>query len=131
MLQYLGMAQSTATLSARYFFVDLLGGIIAFPVWWYTVGFVHMAAWAAHSVRNVSRNLGLSIWVRNLFVPMYGEHGIEGRLISFFMRLVMIIGRGMGVLVWSVIVWTTFALYLVAPAACVFGLLFHAAGALL
>lgn len=125
------MAQSIAALSARYFFVDLLGGIVAFPLWWYTRGLAHMAAWAGHAVGTASRNLGLGVWVRNLFVPMYGESGIEGRLISFFMRLAMIIGRGIGVLVWSVVVGVAFALYLAAPAACVFGLLFHASGAFL
>lgn len=124
------MAQTTAVLAARYFFVDLVGGVIAFPIWWYTRGTLHTLAWARDSVRDSARALALGVWVRNLFVPMYGERGAEGRIISFFIRAAMIVLRGLAVGIWALIVGILVALYLVVPAAALVGLFFNLSGAL-
>ncbi len=119
------MAQNVAVLATKYVFVDLVWGVVGFPVWWYTAGVLRMAGWAARRVRNASRELALGVWVKNLFVPMYGETGAEGRIISFFMRLAMVVLRGIAVGVWAVIVWVAFLLYLLLPIAAVSGILFN------
>lgn len=48
----------------------------------------------------MERRIGLSIWVANLFKPMYGQRDWQSVLISFFMRLFQIIFRGFFLLVW-------------------------------
>lgn len=123
------MASSNLGLAARYFFGDSIGGVLRFPLWWYTRGLGFAAERASASVTHASRSLALGVWVRNLFVPMYGETGTEGRLISFFVRLAMVVLRGFAVAVWAALVWTVFGLYVLAPAAAVAGMVFHLAGA--
>jgi len=56
---------------------------------------------------------GLGIWVKNLFVPMYGETSLTGRAISFGVRFVMIIVRGIGVVTLSLLSWIGFVIYVV------------------
>ncbi len=124
------MAQTTAALAARYFFVDLLGGIAMFPLWWYSRGTALTLAWARRSVGGASRATGFGVWARNLFVPMFGERGAEGRIISFFMRLVMVIFRGAAVAAWTVVVAALVLAYLFAPVAAAAGIVFNASGVL-
>ncbi len=122
---------SGVSLVVRYFFVDFLGGIAAFPLWWYTRGLAIAVAWVGRSVKIASATLGFSVWVKNLFVPMYGESQLSGRLISFFIRLIMIVVLGIGVAAWSLVACLLFLIYLVALPAAVLGILFHAGGMIL
>lgn len=122
------MPPSGTVLAARYFFVDFLGGIAAFPLWWYTRGLALAVAWVGRTVRGASAALGFGVWVKNVFVPMYGEYQWSGRIISFFIRLIMIIVLGIGVAAWSLAALLLFAVYLVALPAAVLGILFHAGG---
>ena len=125
------MAQNAAGIATKYFFVDFLGGIILFPVWWYTRGLAMMTKWFLGSVKTGSQWFGLSVWVKNLFVPMYGETTIQGRLISFFMRLVVIIGKSIAVGVWACIAFIAYAAYLLALPLAIIGLIFHLGGSLI
>lgn len=124
------MAQNAAVLSARYFFVDLLGGIVFFPVWWYSRGLVRVAESAIGAARNEARSLAIGVWIKNLFVPMYNARDISGRLISFFMRVVQIVGRTIVLTVYLFILLSLFLLYLLLPIFVVSQILFHAVGAL-
>lgn len=56
------------------------------------------------------------IWIRNFFVPMYGQHDWSGRIVSFFMRLVVLIGRLIALLVEAFVYALGLALWLAAPA---------------
>jgi len=123
------MAQSAPALAIRYFFIDLIGGIVAFPVWWYTHGLVMMAKWAGGSVSSASAYLGLGVWVKNLFVPMYGETSWQGRLISFAVRFFMIVLKGIGVGTWAVLTFAAFAVYVAVLPLAVIGIIYHAIGA--
>jgi hypothetical protein len=125
------MPSSGTTLAIRYFFVDFLGGIMAFPLWWYTRGLASAVSWVGRSVKTASATLGFNVWVKNLFVPMYGESQLSGRLISFFIRLVMIVVLGIGVAAWTLVAGLLFLVYLVALPAAVLGILFHAGGLIL
>lgn len=119
---------STPILVLRYAIKDVIGGIIFFPIWWYTVGFMTVLSWAASSIGEMSQMFGLGVWVRNLFVPMYGDTSIIGRLISFGIRLVMIAVRGAVVACWSVIVFVCVGVYLALLPAVVSGVVFHVTG---
>ncbi len=129
MLNYSHMSiTSTPILVLRYAMKDVIGGIIFFPIWWYTIGFMTVLSWAASSIGEMSQMFGLGVWVRNLFVPMYGDTSIIGRLISFGIRLVMITVRGVVVLCWSVIVFVCVGVYLALLPAVVSGVVFHVTG---
>lgn len=124
------MPTSNAGLAIKYFFVDFLGGIAFFSVWWYTRGLKTSVDRAVHSVRDASAWLGLGIWVKNLFVPMYGETSWQGRIISFFIRLVMIVVRGLGVVVWAIVAFVGLILYVLALPIAALGMIYHITGLL-
>lgn len=110
---------------ARVFFVDLVIGVLRFPLWWYSHGLALMLRWAGHSIKNQMQNLGLDVWVKNLFVPMYGTTDVAGRLISFFLRLVMIIGRSIMLGVWMLLVCLVLICYLLILPISILGLVYH------
>ena len=124
------MASSSAQLTLRYFFVDFLVGIAAFPLWWYSRGLGYAISWARHSIRNFSAMIGFTVWTSNVFVPMYGDYAWSGRLISFVVRLLMILVLGMAIIAWSAFACLLFVFYLLALPAAVLGMLFHAGGIL-
>ncbi|OGL66384.1 hypothetical protein A2856_01680 [Candidatus Uhrbacteria bacterium RIFCSPHIGHO2_01_FULL_63_20] len=124
------MAQSNAGLAIKYFFGDFVGGVVLFPVWWYTRGLMQAGRWAVGAFSSANRTLGWSIWAKNLFVPMYGETEWSGRIISFGVRFTMLIVRGVGVLVWGVGALALFVFYLIAPPLAVIGILYNAVGSI-
>lgn len=111
--------------TAPLFFVDLFVGVLRFPLWWYSSGLVLMLRWAGNSIKNQMQNLGLDVWVKNLFVPMYGTTDVAGRLISFFLRLVMIIGRSIMLSVWMLLVCLVLIFYLLILPISILGLAYH------
>lgn len=87
------MAERTGTRALKFVFADLIGDFFYFPVWWYTRGLAKMAMAASGRVAGIWTSLGVGVWARNLFVPMFGQADIPGRIISFFVRLFQIIFR--------------------------------------
>lgn len=77
-------------------FVDLIGSIFWFPMWWYTKGLVKLVGWCVKALEYRKKQYAFGVWIRNFFVPMYGQWDWTGRIISMFMRTVVIIGRGIG-----------------------------------
>lgn len=106
--------------SLRLVFLDILGDFLYFPVWWYSLGFGKMVKKAALSLRERERDLGLGIWVKNLFTPMYSQYDWAGRIISFFMRLAQIIGRTVVLLIWLTFLLLFLAVWLALPIAVVY-----------
>lgn len=105
--------------------------IARFPFWWYGRGVVIMLQWGKDAIYGTYQFLALGIWIRNLFVPMFGDVTIPGRLISFGVRLFMIGFKTIGLLVFSVLIVLVILIYLITIPVCVFGLFFHGTGLLL
>ncbi len=84
---------------AQLLVVDLIGSIAWFPVWWYTKGLQHVIQSAFRALRYRSQAYALKIWIRSFFVPMYGQYDWTGRLVSIFMRFVVIVGRSIAIVV--------------------------------
>ncbi|MBM3205068.1 hypothetical protein FJZ48_03770 [Candidatus Uhrbacteria bacterium] len=102
--------KSNAGAVARYLFLDLAGSLIHFPFWWYTKGFFDVLQWVGRSCSFQWKSYGITLWMKNFFVPMYGQYDFSGRLVSVIMRFVVLIGR--------LIVFVVFALaYLLAVVA--------------
>jgi len=94
---------------------DIVGGIVTAPVFWYTRGLTDAARTCVRMLRSRWATLGVGVWVRNLFVPMFGQQDLTGKLISFFMRIIQIIWRTIAMALWVVIVAALFLLYLLGP----------------
>ena len=81
---------------------EILGRIIwdflYFPLWWYSAGLVKTLQGVSNYYRSQEASLGFFVWLKNIFIPMYGQRDLPGRLISFFIRLVQIIYRGLAML---------------------------------
>lgn len=77
------------------------------PIWWYTRGLGKQVRGVGGSLAVRHRDLAIDVWLKNILVPMYGQHDFTGRLISFFMRLAQIIGRIIALIVWAflLVVW--------------------------
>ncbi len=96
-------------------FGDVLGGILNAPVFWYTRGAYDAFVYCWRLIVRRWKSLALGVWIVNIFVPMYAQHDIAGTLISFFMRIIQIIARGIVMIIWTVLVAVIFVAYLVAP----------------
>lgn len=105
--------------------LQILGGIIYFPFWWYSVGFIETLKKEGIFLRNREQSLGFSIWLKNIFVPMYGQHDMAGRIISFFIRFIQIIFRGLMLLCWLALLIIGAALWLALPLFLVVALFFQ------
>lgn len=117
-----------SALVLKHLLADLIREILFLPIWWYTIGLARMVVWCGQSVKGAAQTTGLSIWAKNLFVPMYGETSVSGKLISFFMRLIMVIARGIATCVWMIVVVLLFVAYLVVFPLSILGILYHGLG---
>lgn len=107
---------------------ELIGDAVRFPLWWYTTGMVYTVTSLLNSVRYYARSLGIAVWIRNIFVPMYGQYDWQSRIISVFMRSAQIVFRGFGVCIWVCIATIAFVAYVALPIVSVAFLLFHLTG---
>lgn len=99
-------------------FLDL----VYFPVWWYTRGLKHAAIWCFELIKSGNSQLGPVLWLVNLFTPMYGQYDWQGRIISFFMRLFNVFGRGLALLFWIIFCFILFLFWLLLPLFIVFSI---------
>lgn len=91
------------------------------PVWWYSRGLSETSLWLLNSIRGSVRFFGVDVWVKNWFVPMYGDDSIAGSLISIGVRSVVILVRGLGVVAWFMAAVLLFFLYVFAFPLALFG----------
>lgn len=75
---------------ANFIIGDVVGSIVRFPFWWYTDGVMSVVRWLGRSLSYRWRGYAIGLWVRHLFVPMYGAYDWASRLISFVMRVMVI-----------------------------------------
>lgn len=120
--------QSIVGQTAKFIFLDLLGDMFYFPFWWYTRGLLHRALTTMGRIRTHEANLGVILWVRNIFVPMFSQKDVVGRLISLVMRFVQIVGRGVALLLLTFYEMILFFLWIIAPIFIVWQILYHLGG---
>ena len=95
--------------------LKILGDILYFPIWWYSVGLARLLKNVWNFLSNQERSLGFSVWLKNIFVPMYGQRDWAGRLISFLVRLVQIFFRGIVLLIWLIFSLIFIFIWLLGP----------------
>ena len=94
---------------------QIIWDFLYFPLWWYSAGLAKTIRGVANFYRNQEASIGFSVWLKNIFVPMYGQHDFAGRSISFLIRLVQIIYRGLVMLVVIIFGIIFLIFYLVLP----------------
>lgn len=104
---------------------QVIGEILYFPFWWYSVGLGRLLKKIFNAWRGQEKSLGLFVWAKNIFVPMYGQHDIAGRLISFFVRLAQVIVRSLMMLVWSIILLVVVIFWLALPPLIIIAMIFQ------
>lgn len=93
------------------FFIDL----IYFPLWWYTGGSRGALIFCFHLIQDANLTLAPGLWLRNIFVPMFGQTDWQGRLLSVFMRIMNVIVRAIAMGVWMAVVAVIFVVWLAFP----------------
>ncbi len=114
-------------ISERIFF-DFFLHIVLFPVWWYTRGAQKVAVGCGHLIQHANMQFAPGLWFKNLFVPMFGQRDWQGRIVSFFMRLVNAIFRSLVVFLWSLIVFILLLVWLFLPPTLVFLIILSSSG---
>lgn len=120
--------QSIVGQTAKFIFLDLLGDMFYFPFWWYTRGLWRGALATMRRIGTHEANLGVILWTRNIFVPMFGQKDVVGRLISLVMRFAQIVGRGVALLLLTFYEMILFFLWIIAPIFVVWQILYHLGG---
>lgn len=116
-----------ASLEASFRIVrDLTLDLLYFPIWWYSTGLMERVNGTGDLITGTARSLQIGVWVRNIFVPMYGAYDWQSRIISVFMRSVQIVGRTIALFFWIVIALALFALYVFGPIVIVLFFAYHA-----
>ena len=86
-----------------------------FPIWWYSAGLLKTLRGVGNFYRNQEASLSFLVWLKNIFVPMYGQQDFAGRAISFVVRLVQVICRGAIMLVIVILGLIFIAFYISLP----------------
>ncbi len=92
------------------FVFEFIFDLIKFPWWWYSGGLKIVAAKCWRNFSATRARVSLGIFLRYLFKPMYQDYTLQGRLISFFMRLVLLIFKSVRLFV--AIIWYLLILFI-------------------
>ncbi|MFH0779765.1 MAG: hypothetical protein V1928_02795 [Parcubacteria group bacterium] len=117
--------ENIALKSVKFVLKETVADIVRFPVWWYAAGTKKAFKKMVGSIASGDRTLGLSIWVKNIFTPMFGQYDWQGRIISFFMRLFQIIVRMVLWLLWIIFSAVLFLFWLILPVLIILEILFN------
>ena len=107
--------ENIALKSVKFVFHEILIDIVYWPIWWYTKGAQKAFKRMLQTIVQGNQELGVTVWVKNLFKPMFGQYDWQGRLISFFMRLIQIIIRFIILLFWIIFSVIVFFIWLILP----------------
>ncbi len=113
---------------ANVFFMEVVEGVLVAPMWWYSRGLSQMVHFVMQSTQNYQEQLAVSIWLRNLFVPMYGSRDFTGRVISFVVRVAQIFVRSLFLLVYALAMILLLVGYFFLPFVILVELLIHLVG---
>lgn len=105
-------------------FFELAFDVFRAPLWWYTDGIRWVVRTLARAMQQTWQSSAIGVWIKNLFVPMYGQHDFWGRIISFFIRLFQIFFRLLWNIVYFVFMIAAFCVWLALPLAA-WGLLIY------
>lgn len=109
------MVSNNSALYSVKILAEISRDLIFFPLWWYTRGLVMVLLGLVNFIKNMEKSLALFVWMKNIFVPMYGQRDIQGWAISVFIRVIQIIFRGFILLIIVLLSVLLFIFWLVFP----------------
>lgn len=104
--------------------LEFLFDFLYAPIWWYTKGLVRAGRFAARLVAAGNAQFAPGLWLLNIFVPMFGQYDWQGRLVSFFVRLVNVIIRSLLLIVWMILSFVVFTLWIIIPISILYSLIY-------
>lgn len=119
---------NVARRAARFVVRDILIDIIRFPIWWYTRGTANALRFVWSELLSIIDRLSLRILIRNLGKPMYGDYSRSGRIISFFIRLMVFGFKLVGLAIWIAVLFAGLSLWFFVLPAAVFQVVIQLAG---
>jgi hypothetical protein len=116
------MTQNVLVQAVKILLIDLLGEVLYFPIWWYTQGLKRIVLGVFKSIKNTNRNLAVGLMFKSLNKPMYGQYDREGRIISFFFRLILTLFRSIGFLILVIFYLLIIVFWVFLPIIIVWGI---------
>lgn len=104
---------------------DIFGGLLYFPVWWYTRGLLRILNLIKREVWGIARMLHLPTLFKYLLKPMYGYTDILSRIISFYVRIVQFVVLLVFTLVVVAFLLVLLVVWLMAPVISIYGVGYH------
>jgi len=95
--------------------IEFILDFFYFPIWWYTDGARRVLMFCVNMIKEVNAMMSPGLWLKNIFVPMFGQYDFQGRLVSVFVRFLNIIFRTIGLLVWVILVIVLFFIWILLP----------------
>lgn len=95
--------------------IQAVGEVLYFPIWWYSAGLFTCARRLLKFWLDQEKLLGVGVWIKNIFVPMYGQSDFAGRVISFLMRCFQIIVRSIVLFFFLILVLIVFLIWIFLP----------------
>jgi hypothetical protein len=106
-------------------FLYILADILFFPFWWYSVGLLKFYRHLLAVLKEQEKFWSWSVWIKNIFTPMYGLRDWQGMLISFFIRLFQIIFRTAIMAICLLILTAVLLIYLIFPIFALYEIFFQ------
>lgn len=122
------MAENLVFKTTKYMFKELILDVIYFPVWWYTKGLSKAGVFFMNEVSDWANRLSLKILFRNMLKPMYGDYSRSGRIISFFMRIIVFGFKLILMVIWLSVLSVLFIFWIVLPIFIVYMIILNLTG---
>lgn len=119
------MSKNIFKQASKLLILDYIAEILYFPVWWYGPGLVNAISFFRNGLVEANRFTGFTLLLKNLFKPMFAQYDRQGRIISFFMRLVLIVYKGLTFVVMVIFYLLTLIFWLLLPVAVLWGLTYN------
>ena len=117
--------ENIAVKSIKFVFKETLLDVLHFPIWWYSLGLKKAFYQMTNTITQGNESLGVTIWLKNIFKPMFGQYDWQGRIISFLMRVFQIIFRFILLLFWIIFSVVIFLFWIGLPLFIMFQVLFN------
>ncbi|MFH1367350.1 MAG: hypothetical protein ABIH38_05240 [Patescibacteria group bacterium] len=114
--------------TSKFIFKELVLDVIYFPVWWYTKGLKKAWIFFTGEVSDWANRLSLKILFKSMFKPMYGDYSRSGRIISFFMRIIVFGFKLILMVIWLTVLLVIFLLWAVMPVFIVYLIILNITG---
>ncbi|MBU1164725.1 hypothetical protein KKA15_04145 [Patescibacteria group bacterium] len=107
--------QNLALSTLKYLSIDLVGDFVYWPVWWFSFGAKKWGFFCLQKLKDAENRLGLRIWFFNLTTPMFAQYDWQGRMISFFIRLIVLVFKTIAFIFYAIFVIALFLLWFILP----------------